>query len=172
MQAPTGGSLRISITDPVSGALRATVGRRELQTIARRGCPVHPSFDCGCPVLDAPARVHRYEPTPAQRRFATARDRTCRHPGCANRAGWADLDHVIPYVCGGQTACENLGCLCRRHHRVKTHAPGWSYAMGHDGVLTVTTPSGVTRRTRPPGYRVIARPPGTPPPPADEPPPF
>ena len=154
MQAPTGGSLRISITDPVSGALRATVGRRELQTIARRGCPVHPSFDCGCPVLDAPARVHRYEPTPAQRRFATARDRTCRHPGCDHRAGWADADHVLPHARGGQTDCANLCCLCRRHHRLKTLAPGWTYAMTPDGILTVRAPSGVTRTSRPPGLQL------------------
>ncbi|MFD2092822.1 HNH endonuclease signature motif containing protein, partial [Blastococcus deserti] len=75
----------------------------------------------------------------------------CRHPGCHNDAGWADLDHVLPHADGGQTACENLCCLCRRHHRLKTHAPGWRFTMTPDGVLTVTTPSGVTRTTRPPG---------------------
>jgi hypothetical protein len=95
--------------------------------------------------------VDRYAPTPAHRRFATTRDRTCRHPGCRNDAGWADLDHVLAHADGGQTSCENLCCLCRRHHRLKTHAPGWSFAMAPDGTLTVTTPSGVTRTTRPPG---------------------
>ena len=34
--------------------------------------------------------------TPAQERFVCTRDRTCRHPGCGHRAGWADLDHVDP----------------------------------------------------------------------------
>ena len=54
---------------------------------------------------------------------------------------------------GGPTDCTNLCCLCRRHHRLKTHAPGWRYALTADGVLSVTTPSGVTRTTRPPGLR-------------------
>jgi hypothetical protein len=86
-----------------------------------------------------------------QRRFVRTRDRTCRHPGCRNDAAWADLDHVIPHGLGGETACENLCCLCRRHHRLKTHAAGWRFVMTSDGVLAVTTPSGVTRITRPPG---------------------
>jgi hypothetical protein len=44
-----------------------------------------------------------------------------------------------------------LCCLCRRHHRLKTHASGWQFAMTPDGILSVTTPSGATRITRPPG---------------------
>jgi hypothetical protein len=41
--------------------------------------------------------------------------------------------------------------LCRSHHRLKTFASGWRFAMDDDGTLHVTTPSGVTRTTRPPG---------------------
>ena len=41
--------------------------------------------------------------------------------------------------------------LCRSHHRLKTFAPGWQFAMDDDGTLHVTTPSGITRTTRPPG---------------------
>jgi len=141
----------MALTDPASGALRAVLTRTELERLARRGCPRHPDGDCGCPLVDRPPPVERYRPTPAQRRFVTTRDRTCRHPGCANSAGWADLDHVLAHAEDGATACENLCCLCRRHHRLKTHAPGWSFAMDDDGTLTVTTPSGVTRVTRPPG---------------------
>jgi hypothetical protein len=151
LQAPAGGSLDIVLTDPRSGALRATVTRAELERLARRGCPQHPHDRCGCPLLDRPPPVDSYSPTPALRRFATTRDRTCRHPGCGNHAGWADLDHVVAHAAGGDTSCENLCCLCRRHHRLKTHAPGWRFVMDDDGVLTVTTPSGVTRVTRPPG---------------------
>ncbi len=40
--------------------------------------------------------------------------------------------------------------LCRRHHRLKTHAPGWRFAMSADGTLHITTPGGTTRTTRPP----------------------
>ena len=151
LQAPTGGSLRIALTHPSSGALRATVTRPELERLVRRGCAVHPRGGCGCAVLDRPPPVDRYTPTPAQRRFLHARDRTCRHPGCRRPAARTDLDHVTAHAHGGATDCANLCCLCRRHHRLKTHAPGWRFTMTSDGVLTVTTPSGVTRTTRPPG---------------------
>lgn len=165
LQAPVGGTLHLALVDPRTGALRATVSRAELERLVRRGCPDHPDGDCACPVLARPGPVDRYRPGAAQRRFLEVRDRTCRHPGCRNRAGWADLDHVVPHAEGGETACENLCCLCRRHHRLKTFAPGWIFAMDDDGVLTVTTPSGVTRVTRPPGMRA----PGTG---DDDPPPF
>ena len=148
-----GGTMHLALTDPVSGALRATLTRKELERLARRGCPAHPAGDCGCPILDRPPPVDRYRHTPAQQRFTTTRDRTCRHPGCHNSAGWADLDHVLAHADGGETACDNLCCLCRRHHRLKTHAPGWTFAMTPDGIVTVTTPSGITRVTRPPGLR-------------------
>jgi CBS domain-containing protein len=141
LQAPTDGTLSLSITDQ-DGRLVAAVTRRELETAVRCGEGLGP-----------PPAVDRYVPSPAQRRFGRARDRTCRHPGCGNRAGWADLDHVVAHAEGGQTDCANLCCLCRRHHRLKTHARGWSYVMTSDGVLTVTTPTGVTRVSRPPGMR-------------------
>jgi hypothetical protein len=106
LQAPAEGTLDIALTDPGSGALRATVTRGELERSVRRGCPEHSGDDCRCPLTDRPPPVDRYTRTPAQRRFVTTRDRTCRHPGCRNGAGWADLDHVIPHGEGGQTACE------------------------------------------------------------------
>ncbi|WP_157943891.1 HNH endonuclease signature motif containing protein [Blastococcus atacamensis] len=151
LRAPAGGSLDIAVVDPVTGALRASVTRSELERLARRGCTIHPDGHCRCPVVDRPPGTDRYRPSAPQRRFTTVRDRTCRHPGCGNHAGWADLDHVVPHAEGGATSCENLCCLCRRHHRLETHAPGWRFEMDDDGVLTVTTPSGVRRVTRPPG---------------------
>ncbi|MFQ1002911.1 HNH endonuclease signature motif containing protein [Modestobacter sp. SSW1-42] len=176
LQAPTGGSLDISLVDPVTGALQATVSPPELQRLVRRGCARHPAGQhsrvasshradtgrvpdespprgCSCPVLDRPPPVDRYTPTPAQRRFLHARDRTCRHPGCRRPAARTDLDHVQAHADGGATDCANLCCLCRRHHRLKTHAQGWRFTMTADGTLAVTTPSGATRTTRPPGLR-------------------
>jgi hypothetical protein len=139
LQAPTDGTLRIAITDG-DGRMVAAATRRELESAVRGGRGLGP-----------PAAVDRYEPSPAQQRFTRTRDRTCRHPGCGNRAGWADLDHVLAHAVGGDTDCANLCCLCRRHHRLKTHARGWHYVMTADGVLSVTTPTGVTRVSRPPG---------------------
>jgi hypothetical protein len=177
LQAPAGGSLEISISD-ADGALLATASRRELERIARTGCPHHPgdgpAARCGCAVLHRPPRVDRYRPTPAQRRFGRTRDRTCRHPGCGQPVARVDLDHVIPYDDGGETDCDNLCCLCRRHHRLKTFAPGWRFVLTSDGRLRVTTPSGITRTTRPPGLRdrMDQRALPAPPPPPEEPPPF
>jgi hypothetical protein len=128
-------------------------------------------------VLDRPPPTDRYEPTPAQRRFITSRDRTCRHPGCRRPARWTDADHVRAHAAGGETDCTNLCSLCRRHHRLKTHAPHWRFVMTPDGVLSVTTPSGVTRSTRPPGLHLPAEyllgpAGGNLPDPEDDPPPF
>jgi hypothetical protein len=113
-------------------------------------------------VLDRPDAVDRYTPAPAQQAFVRTRDRSCRFPTCGQRVGWADADHVIPHAAGGATDCANLCCLCRSHHRLKTFARGWRFEMDADGVLYVTTPSGITRTTRPPGTR---------PPPEPDPPP-
>jgi hypothetical protein len=150
LTAPDGGSLTFALTDD-EGTLLATLTPAQLQKLARRGCPDHPDADGDCPVIGRPPATDAYEPTDAQRAFVTTRDRRCRFPNCGQRVGWADLDHVIAHAAGGKTACENLCCLCRSHHRLKTFAPGWRFVMDDDGTLHVTTPSGVTRSTRPPG---------------------
>ncbi|HLL08266.1 MAG TPA: HNH endonuclease signature motif containing protein, partial [Nocardioidaceae bacterium] len=48
-----------------------------------------------------------------------ARDRTCVFPTCHRAAVLCDADHTIPHP-DGPTSYANLGCLCRRHHRLKT----------------------------------------------------
>jgi hypothetical protein len=180
LQAPTGGALTVAVTG-ADGALLATTTRPELERLARRGCPDHSEpgagFTCDCAVLSRPPAVDRYRPSPAQQRFTRTRDRTCRQPGCSQPVGRVDLDHVQAHADGGPTDCDNLCCLCRRHHRLKTHAPGWRFVLLPNGVLRVTTPSGITRSTRPPGLRdrIEQRAlPAPPPPPAppEEPPPF
>jgi hypothetical protein len=162
LQAPDGGSVTLALTDD-DGSLRATTTLDRLRRIATRGCREHPADDCGCPLLDRPPSTDAYTPTAAQQAFVHTRDRTCRFPTCGQRVGWADADHVLPHAQGGPTDCANLCCLCRSHHRLKTFARGWRFEMSADGVLSVTTPSGITRTTRPPGMR--------PPPPAPDPPP-
>ncbi len=61
-----------------------------------------------------------YRPPEAMRRYVRARDGTCRFPGCGAAARRCDLDHVVPAP-GGPTTPANLICLCRHHHRLKTH---------------------------------------------------
>ncbi|SDN39792.1 HNH endonuclease signature motif containing protein [Geodermatophilus sp. DSM 45219] len=166
LRAPEGGSLGFALTDP-DGRLLATATPAQLERLARRGCRDHPGRECACAVLDRPPPTGAYEPTAAQHAFVTTRDRACRFPTCGQRVGWTDRDHVLPHADGGETDCANLCCLCRSHHRLKTHARGWRFTMDDDGTLTVTTPSEVTRTTRPPGMRP---PSGTRPPPDTDPP--
>jgi hypothetical protein len=166
LRAPEGGSLTLAIAD-AQGRLLATATPEQLARLARRGCRAHPDRRLRLPGAGPPPATTSYRPTDAQDAFITTRDRACRFPNCAQRTGWADRDHVIPHACGGPTDCANLCCLCRSHHRLKTLARGWQFAMDPDGTLHVTTPSGVTRTTRPPGLG----PPTPEPDPADSPPP-
>ena len=82
-----------------------------------------------------------YEPPQALVDFLVARDRTCRFPGCRAPARLADLDHAQSWDDGGKTSAQNLGALCRRHHRLKTHG-GWKLASEVDGSCTWTSPEG------------------------------
>lgn len=91
-----------------------------------------------------------YEPPQALVDFLIARDRTCRFPGCRQSAARADLDHAKSWENGGETSAANLGALCRRHHRLKTHG-GWKLKSHFDGACTWTSPLGKI-------YEVPARP--------------
>ncbi|MEI4279213.1 hypothetical protein [Klenkia terrae] len=143
-----GGDVWFEILD-ATGRLRALTSPAEARAALRRGTGLGP-----------PPRIADYEPNAAQTRFVKARDRHCRFPGCARPAEYVDLDHAIPYdhdepSAGGPTCVTNLVCLCRRHHRLKTHAPGWVFAMDPDGTLHVTPPGGRTRTTRPAGIAQV-----------------
>ncbi|MCP3424216.1 HNH endonuclease signature motif containing protein [Nocardioides pinisoli] len=78
------------------------------------------------------------------------RDRTCVFPWCTRPARRADIDHVIPHDPDaaaegreqpGPTQTDNLACLCRTHHRLKTHS-AWRYAMVAPGIYEWTSPHG------------------------------
>jgi hypothetical protein len=84
-----------------------------------------------------------YEPPQALKDFLIARDRTCRFPGCRRSAALSDLDHAKSWEDGGSTSPDNLGALCRRHHRLKTH-DGWSVTSNEDGSCTWVSPHGKT----------------------------
>jgi len=73
--------------------------------------------------------------------FLIARDRTCRFPGCRQPAHRSDLDHAQSWESGGETNAQNLGALCRRHHRMKTHG-GWSVISNGDGSCDWKSPAG------------------------------
>jgi hypothetical protein len=73
--------------------------------------------------------------------FLMARDRTCRFPGCSQPAHRTDIDHAKPWEEAGETSAQNLGLLCRRHHRLKTH-DGWKLESFPDGSCEWTSPEG------------------------------
>jgi hypothetical protein len=165
---PPGGSILVAVDDPTTGQTLAVATRTELARAAGAGRrrrrrrragpgqsarppePADPPTDG--PGLHPPPDTAAYQPTAAQKRLVTTRDRHCRMPGCRRRVGRCDLDHVRPHDAGGPTACWNLCCLCKTHHRIKTFAPGWAFTLLRDGTLLVRTPAGVTRTTRPPGW--------------------
>ena len=73
--------------------------------------------------------------------YLLARDRTCRFPGCRRSGELADIDHARSWESGGETNPANLGLLCRRHHRMKTHG-GWKLKSNADGSCTWESPVG------------------------------
>jgi hypothetical protein len=81
-----------------------------------------------------------YRPPQKLANYLIARDRHCRFPGCARQAETCDFDHIIAFgTPGGITAASNCACLCRRHHRMKTHG-GWRYKLHDNGTITWTSP--------------------------------
>ncbi len=73
-------------------------------------------------VFDGPDRVlsvaRRRSFIGALRRAIEVRDRRCQHPsGCDEPATRCDVDHIQPWVDGGETTQENGRLYCWRHNR-------------------------------------------------------
>ncbi|MGW4612640.1 DUF222 domain-containing protein [Rhodococcus triatomae] len=109
--------------------------------------------------IRARTRTHReqltYRPSTRLADVIRTRDGHCRFPGCIVRAASCDLDHTIPFAHddpaeGGRTVEQNLACLCRRHHRLKTEGH-WTVRQLSGGRLEWTTPGGDTVITAPGG---------------------
>jgi hypothetical protein len=104
------------------------------------------------PVIDLNAQLtaQGYKVPADIREQVQLRDRTCVFPRCTRPARGCDIDHVIPYdhhaeaegrPQPGPTQTDNLACLCRFHHRLKTHSP-WRYEMTAPGTFEWTSPHG------------------------------
>jgi hypothetical protein len=85
----------------------------------------------------------KYTPPQELVDYLLARDRICRFPGCRRTGQGSDIDHAQSWETGGETNPENLGLLCRRHHRMKTHG-GWSLESNPDGSCLWKSPKGKT----------------------------
>ena len=98
-------------------------------------------------ILDLGREV-RYA-TEAQYRALLARDGGCRVEGCHIPAAWCDADHLIAWEDGGSTDLENLGLLCRHHHREK-HRPGVT-VTGDGNDFTIRLANGIVQHCPPRG---------------------
>ena len=83
----------------------------------------------------------KYTPPQELVDYLLARDRICRFPGCRRTGQSSDIDHAQSWETGGETNPANLGLLCRRHHRMKTHG-GWSLESNPDGSCLWKSPTG------------------------------
>jgi hypothetical protein len=113
----------------------------------------------------SPVEALRYQPSAALERAVRCRDLTCRFPGCSRPAVVCDIDHTIPFnhqdpAAGGLTVIDNLKCLCRQHHRLKTFHGGWRDTQLADGTIIWVSPTGRTYRTFPAGADLFPQPRG------------
>lgn len=105
--------------------------------------------------LSADSATSGYRPTPAQIARVHGRDGTCRFPGCEVPAYKCDLDHIQPFNHdsprdGGPTDTQNLHCLCRKHHNLKTHKL-WDLMVFEDGLELWCSVDGTVAATIPSG---------------------
>ena len=103
-----------------------------------------------------PRRAHPRErlrgPRPAHRTNSACATTTCAFPWCPRPARACEIDHVTAHAQGGPTCTHNTAPLCRRHHRLKTHAPGWTYTAIEPGTYLWTSPHGYEFPPQPPRH--------------------
>jgi uncharacterized membrane protein YgcG len=123
----------------------ATLGKIR-EWLDTSGATITPVID-----LNRTTAVDVHDPPEWMREVVILRDQHCVFPWCATDARSCDLDHIEPYDHGpeagrappGQTHPDNLACLCRKHHRIKTFA-GWTYRRTPDGSYRWKDPYGNT----------------------------
>ncbi|MCW2867308.1 MAG: endonuclease [Marmoricola sp.] len=95
------------------------------------------------PVIDVEDLVHveAYEVPDRLQEQGLLLDHSCVFPWCNAPARTADCDHVVAHGDGGPTCSCNLAPLCRRHHRLKTHAT-WTSTSVSPGTYLWSSPHG------------------------------
>ena len=95
------------------------------------------------PVIDLEdhIQVEQYEVPDRLAEQTELRDHTCVFPWCSRPARRCDKDHVVAHDRDGPTCSCNVAPLCRRHHRLKTHA-AWSYVPLEPGTYVWASPHG------------------------------
>jgi len=127
--------------------------QKQIKNLNRRPVTINVTIDL--PTLlnmaENPGQLSGYGPIPASLARELAADGNWKRfitdptsgefPGCRYPAHRSDIDHVTPWDDGGKTTPENLGSLCRRHHRLKTHG-GWKVTSASDGSCEWISPNG------------------------------
>ena len=129
-----------------------TLDRAVLDQLARDWCGRRDTHLTVQPVID----LTDHEQTQAYEirdRFRTRLDLLnprCVFPWCVRDARACDHDHRVPHAAGGASCDCNVAPLCRRHHRLKTHA-GWTYTLLETGRFLWNEPHGQQFLTDPSG---------------------
>jgi hypothetical protein len=147
--------LHVHLSDAAVHA-SATPAEGAVGRVGETGCPVSAEQVrewCGLegtritvrPVIDLAEHVpvDSYEIPDRVRDRVEERDHLCAYPHCGRKSARCDLDHAQPYAAGGVTCPCNLVPLCRRHHRLKTHAFGWRYVIIQPGAYLWLSPDGL-----------------------------
>jgi hypothetical protein len=91
---------------------------------------------------DSAAAAERYRPTRKLRSLVRAGELCCQFPGCNSPVAYSDFDHHDPHEAGGSTVHENMGPLCRFHHRLKTFGR-WRQYQDQWHKTVFTSPEGL-----------------------------
>lgn len=101
-------------------------------------------------VLSLHASAPGYEIPEAIRTTVELLDGHCRFPGCDVEADLCEKDHCEEFSQGGETSVDNLFCLCKFHHTMKTERQVFYRDLG-DRELEWHFRNGHTMVTRPHG---------------------
>ncbi|MFC5060867.1 HNH endonuclease signature motif containing protein [Actinomycetospora atypica] len=163
---PPGGTADVAADDPhrrqIVELTAQTTELEGLDPLDADAC-LHPDLVASAQAALAAARAHpenhparsladaaERHPRTALDTWIRARDRSCRFPGCDRPAHAADLDHTLAVTDSGITVADNLGPLCRRHHRLKHHpASGWTLHQPAPGTFVWTAPTGTIHVVEP-----------------------
>ncbi|HET7900906.1 MAG TPA: hypothetical protein VFL59_06925 [Candidatus Nanopelagicales bacterium] len=99
-------------------------------------------------LLDYGTRTYLPDPL---KTFITARDGTCRSPGCGQPASRSQMDHVVPFP-EGPSSTGNTHALCKRDHDAKTLGDLWFTSHQATGLAAWRTKHGQTGVTQPRPY--------------------
>lgn len=143
--------------DPVARC--ETLGRAVLDQQVRDWCGKSDAHLTVQPVIDLAdhAQTEAYEVAERLQTRTDLLNPSCVFPWCSRPARGCDHDHVVPFAEGGSTCDCNIAPLCRRHHRLKTHA-GWRYTTLEVGTYLWSDPHGQQFLRDPRGTRDVTPP--------------